>query len=42
MHKFEPRQYFLLESKMPHTWKLLLKQFRFDLTATEKDNKDEW
>ena len=37
MYKLEPPQHFLFEGNVSHTWKLLLKQFRFYLTATEKD-----
>ena len=41
MDKLEPPQHFLFEGNVSHTWKLWLKQFRFYLTATEKDNKDD-
>ena len=39
MDKSEPPQHFLFEGNMSHTLKLWLKQFRFYLTANEKDKK---
>ena len=41
MDKFESPKQLLLEGNVSHTWKLWLKQFRFYLTATEKDNKND-
>ena len=41
IHKLEPPQHFLFEGSVSHTWKLWLKQFRFYLNVTEKDNKDD-
>ena len=31
----------MLDGNVSHIWKLWLKQFRFYLTATEKNNKDD-
>ena len=41
MDKLEPTHPFLFKSNVSHTWKLWLQQFRFCLTDTEKDNKDD-
>ena len=40
MDTLELPQHFLFKGNVLHTWKIWLKQFRFYLTATEKDNKD--
>ena len=40
MDTLELPQHFLFKGNVSHTWKIWLKQFRFYLTATEKDNKD--
>ena len=40
MDTLELPQHFLFKGNVSHTWKIWLKQFRFYLTTTEKDNKD--
>ena len=40
MDTLELPQHFFFKGNVSHTWKIWLKQFRFYLTATEKDNKD--
>ena len=41
MDTLELPQHFLFKGNVSHTWKIWLKQFRFYLTVTEKDNKDD-
>ena len=41
MDKLGLSHHFLFEGSVSHIWKAWLKHFRFYLTATEKDSKDE-
>ena len=41
MNKLEPPQSFSFEGNVSQGWKLWVKHFEFDLTATEKDGKND-